>query len=68
MKINYSMITKEQYDSIIANVRFTAMERKIFELKLDGMADIDIAIELDKCRSTIINYKNRIDFKVRKYL
>lgn len=56
-----------EYEEILNNIHFTKEEREIFNMKREGIADIDIAFKLDKCRNTILNKKNDICIKIVNY-
>lgn len=57
-----------EYEDILKNVHLTSLEKEILIRKINGEADIDIAMELDKCRKTIQNKKKKMYTKIIKYL
>lgn len=57
-----------EYEDILKNVHLTNLEKEILIKKINGEADIDIAMELDRCRKTIQNKKKKMYAKIIKYL
>lgn len=57
-----------EYEDILKNVHLTSLEKEILIRKINGEADIDIAMELDKCRKTIQSKKKKMYIKIIKYL
>lgn len=57
-----------EYEDILKNVHLTNLEKEILIRKINGEADIDIAMELDKCRKTIQSKKKKMYVKIIKYL
>ncbi len=59
-------LNDNEYNMLLSNESYVLkdIEKAILKMKLKGMADIDIAIELDKSRSQIQRILRKIEFKV----
>lgn len=59
-------LNDNEYNMLLSNESYVLkdIEKAILRMKLKGMADIDIAIELDKSRSQIQRILRKIEFKV----
>lgn len=59
-------LNDNEYNILLSDESYVLkdIEKAILRMKLKGMADIDIAIELDKSRSQIQRILRKIEFKV----
>lgn len=60
--------SNEEWNWIMSECYFTEFQKQILELKRNGLADIDVAAELEVSHNTITKYKLKAYNKIIKLI